>query len=56
MKHYADTQMQKEIEEQKPQGPKPKKKTPTVLEMYVVGPHTRPINKLRFKFKVMENP
>jgi hypothetical protein len=56
MKQDTDTQMQKEIEEQKPQGPKPKKKTPTVLEMYAIGPHTRPSNKLRFKFKLMENP
>ena len=56
MKQEADTQMQKEIEEQKPQGSKPKKKTPTVLEMYAIGPHTRPNNKLRFKFKLMENP
>ena len=40
MKQDADRQMQKEIEEQKPQRPKTKKKTPTVLEMYVVGPHT----------------
>ena len=24
--------------------------------MYAVGPHTRPNNKLRFKFKLMENP
>ena len=24
--------------------------------MYVVGPHTRPSNKLRSKFKLMENP
>ena len=24
--------------------------------MYVTGPHTRPSNKLRFKFKLMENP
>ena len=24
--------------------------------MYDVGPHTRPSNKLRFKFKLMENP
>ena len=24
--------------------------------MYVVRPHTRPSNKLRFKFKLMENP
>lgn len=51
----TDTQMQMEIKEQKPQGPKPKKKTPTVLEMYAIGPHTRPNNKLRFKFKLMEN-
>ena len=56
MKQDADTQMQKEIEEQKPQGPKPKKKIPIVLEMYAVGPHTQPNNKLRFKFKLMENP
>ena len=48
--------MQEETEEKKSQGTEPKKKTPTVLEMYVVGPHTRPINKLRFKFKLMENP
>ena len=56
MKQEVDRQMQKEIKEQKPQGPKPKKKTPIVLEMYAVGPHTRPNNKLRFKFKLMENP
>ena len=56
MKQDVDTQMQKEIEEQKPQGPKPKKKTLIVLQMYVVGPHTPPSNKLRFKFKLMENP
>lgn len=24
--------------------------------MYAIGPHTRPSNKLRFKFKLMENP
>ena len=24
--------------------------------MYAVGPHTRPNNKLRFKFKLTENP
>ena len=49
--------MQEETKEKKFQGPEPKeKKTPTVLEMYVVGPHTRPSNKLRFKFKLMENP
>ena len=48
--------MQEETEEKRSQGPEPKKKTPTVLEMYVVGPHTQPSNKLRFKFKLMENP
>ena len=55
-KQDTDAQVQKEIEEKRPQGPKPKKKTPTVLEMYVVGRHTQPNNKLRFKFKLMENP
>ena len=56
MKQEIDTQMQKEIEEQKPQGSKPKKKSLTILEMYAIEPHTRPNNKLRFKFKLMENP
>ena len=27
-----------------------------MLELYATGPHTRPSNKLRFKFKLMENP
>ena len=27
-----------------------------MLELYATGPHTRPNNKLRFKFKLMENP
>jgi hypothetical protein len=52
-----DTEVQEETKEKKFQGPEPKeKKTPIVLEMYVVGPHTRPSNKLRFKFNLMENP
>ena len=45
-----------ETKEKKSQGPKPKNKTPTFLEMYVAGPHTRPSNKLIFKFKLIENP
>ena len=27
-----------------------------MLELYATGPHTKPSNKLRFKFKLMENP
>ena len=43
--------------EEKPKEPERKKKSiPTVLELYAMGPHTRPSNKLRFKFKLMENP
>ena len=45
------------IKQKKPKGPEQKKKpVPTVLELYATGPHTRPSNKLRFKFKLMENP
>lgn len=33
-----------------------KKYVPTVLEMSTMRPHTRPSNKLRFKFKLMEHP
>ena len=32
-----------------------KKHVPTIFELYAMGPHTRPSNKLRFKFKLMEN-
>ena len=42
--------------EEKPKEPERKKKhVPTVLELYATGPHTRPSNKLRFKFKLMKN-
>ena len=51
------TPVREEIKEEKPKEPERKRKfVPTVLEMYATGPHTRPSNKLRFKFKLMENP
>ena len=50
------TPVQEAIKEQKPKEPERKKKpTRTLLELYATGPHTRPRNKLRFKFKLMEN-
>ena len=33
-----------------------KKHVPTILQLYAMEPHTRPNNKLQFKFKLMENP
>ena len=32
------------------------KQTPTVMEPYAIGPHTRSSTKLRLRFKIMENP
>jgi hypothetical protein len=50
------TPVREAVKEEKPKEPERKRKSvPTVLEMYATGPHTRPSNKLRFKFKLMEN-
>ena len=44
------------IKEKKTEEPEPKKKhTSKVLELYATWPHTRSSNKLRLKFKLMEN-
>lgn len=51
------TSVRETVKEEKPKELEGKRKlVPTVLEMYAMGPHTRPSNKLRFKFKLMENP
>lgn len=50
----SSAEVQEMIKEKKTKEPEHKKKpTPTVLELYATGPHTRPSNKLRFKFKLM---
>jgi hypothetical protein len=56
-KQVPSTSVRETVTEEKPKEPEGKMNhVPTVLEMYAMGPHTRPSNKLRFKFKLMENP
>ena len=53
---FSSAKVQEVIKEKKTKEPEHKTKpTPTVIELYATGPHTRPSNKLRFRFKLMEN-
>ena len=55
--HVPSTPAREAVKEEKSKELERKRKfVPTVLEMYATRPHTRPSNKLRFKFKLMENP
>ena len=56
-RHMPSAPVREATKEEKPKEPEQKTKlVPIVLELYATGPHTRPSNKLRFKFKLMENP